>query len=231
MISSIWLLTIYCALVLVASLAGGWVLLIIRPTHTRLQIGDQSRGRPHARHRAAAFPAGRQRAVAFARPDGGVDARRVSAMFFLNGFFIFITTTRRRAIPKIATRPRCAGQTTIRPCAPCPHTGRQIRAATLLGRHGAWADLALSSRWPGIGCLGRSRGAQQYQAGGPGRGAGGDSPQAIRRDGHFNLDDCGRQFAIVAARFERAVCTGESGPARFCFISVRVILPVPMRPF
>ena len=38
MISSIWLLTIYCALVLVASLAGGWVLLIIRPTHTRLQM-------------------------------------------------------------------------------------------------------------------------------------------------------------------------------------------------
>jgi zinc and cadmium transporter len=37
MISSIWLLTIYCALVLVASLAGGWLLLIIRPTHTRLQ--------------------------------------------------------------------------------------------------------------------------------------------------------------------------------------------------
>jgi len=38
MISSIGLLTIYCALVLVASLAGGWVLLIIRPTHTRLQM-------------------------------------------------------------------------------------------------------------------------------------------------------------------------------------------------
>ncbi|HXR04324.1 MAG TPA: ZIP family metal transporter [Verrucomicrobiae bacterium] len=38
MISSVWLLTIYCALVLVASLAGGWLLLIIRPTHTRLQM-------------------------------------------------------------------------------------------------------------------------------------------------------------------------------------------------
>jgi len=32
------LLTIYCVLVLLASLAGGWVLLIIRPTHTRLQM-------------------------------------------------------------------------------------------------------------------------------------------------------------------------------------------------
>src|SRR5471030_1313294 len=32
------LLTIYCVLVLLASLAGGWVLLVIRPTHTRLQL-------------------------------------------------------------------------------------------------------------------------------------------------------------------------------------------------
>jgi len=33
-----WLLTAYCALVLLASLAGGWLLLIIHPTHTRLQL-------------------------------------------------------------------------------------------------------------------------------------------------------------------------------------------------
>lgn len=32
------LLTIYCVLVLLASLAGGWLLLIIQPTHTRLQM-------------------------------------------------------------------------------------------------------------------------------------------------------------------------------------------------
>jgi len=37
-VSSIALLAIYCALVLLASLVGGWVLLIIRPTHSRLQI-------------------------------------------------------------------------------------------------------------------------------------------------------------------------------------------------
>ena len=37
-ISSVSLLAIYCALVLLASLAGGWLLLIIRPTHSRLQI-------------------------------------------------------------------------------------------------------------------------------------------------------------------------------------------------
>jgi zinc and cadmium transporter len=37
-ISSVLLLAIYCALVLLASLAGGWFLLIIRPTHSRLQI-------------------------------------------------------------------------------------------------------------------------------------------------------------------------------------------------
>src|SRR5580658_2062736 len=34
----VWLLTIYCALVLLASLAGGLLLLIVRPTHTRLQL-------------------------------------------------------------------------------------------------------------------------------------------------------------------------------------------------
>lgn len=38
LISADWLLTLYCALVLVASLAGGWLLLIIHPTHSRLQI-------------------------------------------------------------------------------------------------------------------------------------------------------------------------------------------------
>lgn len=32
------LLMIYCVLVLLASLVGGWLLLIIRPTHTRLQL-------------------------------------------------------------------------------------------------------------------------------------------------------------------------------------------------
>jgi zinc and cadmium transporter len=34
----IGLLTIYCVLVLLASLAGGWLLLIIQPTHRRLQM-------------------------------------------------------------------------------------------------------------------------------------------------------------------------------------------------
>ncbi|HZF02547.1 MAG TPA: ZIP family metal transporter [Methylomirabilota bacterium] len=33
-----WLLTIYCVLTLLASLAGGWFLLFIHLTHTRLQI-------------------------------------------------------------------------------------------------------------------------------------------------------------------------------------------------
>src|SRR5262245_66682951 len=33
-----WLLGIYCALVLLASLAGGWLPLVIRLTHTRLQM-------------------------------------------------------------------------------------------------------------------------------------------------------------------------------------------------
>src|SRR5215469_6498181 len=38
MISSGWLLAIYCGLVLIASLAGGWLPIIVRLTHTRLQI-------------------------------------------------------------------------------------------------------------------------------------------------------------------------------------------------
>lgn len=33
-----WLLVIYCALVLLASLAGGWLLLLVHLTHTRLQM-------------------------------------------------------------------------------------------------------------------------------------------------------------------------------------------------
>jgi zinc and cadmium transporter len=38
MISSGWLLAIYCGFVLVASLAGGWLPILVRLTHTRLQI-------------------------------------------------------------------------------------------------------------------------------------------------------------------------------------------------
>ena len=38
MISSAWLLGIYCALVLLASLAGGWLPMVVRLTHTRLQM-------------------------------------------------------------------------------------------------------------------------------------------------------------------------------------------------
>ncbi|MSU33736.1 MAG: hypothetical protein EXS36_01215 [Pedosphaera sp.] len=38
MTSSGWLLSIYCLFVLLASLAGGWLPLLIRLTHTRLQI-------------------------------------------------------------------------------------------------------------------------------------------------------------------------------------------------
>lgn len=38
MISSAWLLAIYCFLVLLASLAGGWLPLLVRLTHTRLQM-------------------------------------------------------------------------------------------------------------------------------------------------------------------------------------------------
>ena len=38
MISSSWLLVIYCTLVLLASLFGGWLPIVVKLTHTRLQI-------------------------------------------------------------------------------------------------------------------------------------------------------------------------------------------------
>lgn len=38
-LSATSILVIYCALVLVASLAGGWLLLALRFTHARLQTG------------------------------------------------------------------------------------------------------------------------------------------------------------------------------------------------
>jgi len=37
-LSPSWLLVFYCALVLLASLAGGWLLLLVHLTHTRLQV-------------------------------------------------------------------------------------------------------------------------------------------------------------------------------------------------
>src|ERR1700722_7356885 len=85
----IWLLTIYCALVLTASLAGGLVLLIIRPTHTRLQL-------------ATSFVAGLMLGIALLHflPDAAEQLHSVDrtatwvlggflAMFFLQRFFHF----------------------------------------------------------------------------------------------------------------------------------------------
>ena len=84
-----WLLTIYCALVLLASLAGGWLLLVIRPTHTRLQL-------------ATSFVAGLMLGIALLHflPDAEEQLHSVDrtvtcvlggflAMFFLQRFFHF----------------------------------------------------------------------------------------------------------------------------------------------
>src|SRR5271168_2432944 len=89
LISPVWLLTIYCALVLLASLAGGWVLLVIRPTHTRLQL-------------ATSFVAGLMLGIALLHflPDAAEQLHSVDrtaawvlggflAMFFLQRFFHF----------------------------------------------------------------------------------------------------------------------------------------------
>jgi zinc and cadmium transporter len=88
-ISSVFLLAIYCALVLVASLAGGWLLLIIRPTHSRLQI-------------AISFVAGLMLGIALLHflPDAEDQLHSIDrvvawmlggflAMFFLQRFFHF----------------------------------------------------------------------------------------------------------------------------------------------
>jgi zinc and cadmium transporter len=88
-ISPNWLLAIYCVLVLFASLAGGWLLLIVRPTHTRLQI-------------AISFVAGLMLGIALLHflPDAAEQLHSLDrtvgwmlggflAMFFLQRFFHF----------------------------------------------------------------------------------------------------------------------------------------------
>lgn len=83
------LLAVYCLLVLLASLAGGWLLLVIRPTHARLQI-------------AISFVAGLMLGIALLHflPDAAAQLQSVDrtatwvlggflAMFFLQRFFHF----------------------------------------------------------------------------------------------------------------------------------------------
>ncbi len=84
-----WLLTIYCALTLLASLAGGWFLLFIHLTHTRLQI-------------AVSFVAGLMLGIALLHflPDADEQIHSLDktaewvlggfmAMFFVQRFFHF----------------------------------------------------------------------------------------------------------------------------------------------
>ncbi len=97
MISTNCLLTVYCLLVLLASLAGGWLLLVIRPTHARLQI-------------ATSLVAGLMLGIALLHflPDAAGQCIRLTARqrgcwadswpcFSCNVFSTFITTTRPRA--------------------------------------------------------------------------------------------------------------------------------------
>jgi zinc and cadmium transporter len=84
-----WLLTVYCVLVLLASLAGGWFLLFIHLTHTRLQI-------------AVSFVAGLMLGIALLHflPDADEQLHSLDltakwvlggflAMFFVQRFFHF----------------------------------------------------------------------------------------------------------------------------------------------
>ncbi len=89
MISPNFLLVAYCLLVLLASLAGGWLLLVIRPTHARLQI-------------ATSLVAGLMLGIALLHflPDAAAQLQSVDrtaawvlggflAMFFLQRYFHF----------------------------------------------------------------------------------------------------------------------------------------------
>jgi len=89
MISPHWLLTIYCVLVMLASLCGGWLLILMRPTHTRLQV-------------ATSFVAGLMLGIALLHflPDAMEKLQSMDrvadwmlggflAMFFLQRFFHF----------------------------------------------------------------------------------------------------------------------------------------------
>ncbi len=89
MFSSGGLLAIYCVLVTLASLCGGWLLLLMRPTHTRLQI-------------ATSFVAGLMLGISLLHflPDATDQLKSIDrvagwmlggflAMFFLQRFFHF----------------------------------------------------------------------------------------------------------------------------------------------
>jgi zinc and cadmium transporter len=89
MISPVWLLVVYCVLVLLASLAGGWLILFIHLTHTRLQM-------------AISFVAGLMLGIAMLHflPDAAEQLQSLDrtvewmlggflAMFFLQRFFHF----------------------------------------------------------------------------------------------------------------------------------------------
>ncbi len=88
-ISPVWLLVIYCAIELLASLAGGWLMLMMHLTHRRLQIG-------------ISFVAGLMLGVALLDflPDGAEQLHSVNrtaawalggflTMFFVQRFFHF----------------------------------------------------------------------------------------------------------------------------------------------
>ena len=89
MLSHGWLLAVYCALVVLASLTGGWLLILMRPTHTRLQV-------------AISFVSGLMLGIALLHflpdsleqlkdPDRAVDwmLGGFMGMFFLQRFFHF----------------------------------------------------------------------------------------------------------------------------------------------
>jgi zinc and cadmium transporter len=89
LLSPAWLLFVYCVLVMVASLAGGWLLLLIHLNHTRLQM-------------AVSFVAGLMLGIALLHflPDANAQLKSLDktvdwmlggflAMFFVQRFFHF----------------------------------------------------------------------------------------------------------------------------------------------
>ena len=168
------LLAVYCILVLLASLAGGWLLLAIHLTHTRLQM-------------AVSFVAGLMLGIALLHflPDAAEQLHSLDrtvnwllagflVMFFVQRFFHFHHHDLPEGDPEDCCRDTIMPTRTI--TANMPTRSRTNPPNNFLGWHGARPDAALAARRTGAGCGRRRRGARTRAAGGPRRRARRDSP-------------------------------------------------------
>src|ERR1017187_3423724 len=192
MISSGWLLAVYCALVLLASLAGGWLPLLVHLTHTRLQM-------------AISFVAGLMLGIALLHflPDAAEQLRSLDrtvawvlggflAMFFLQRFFHF----HHHDLPEGDPEDCCHHEH----AAPEIHSHEQHahtladKSAQQLSWVGTALGLSLHSLLDGLALAAAVEAGAQGHAG----------------HGGFDSDDSERQFAIFAAVVEQSVRAGDA---------------------